>query len=102
MESERVSNVNSSNNNDCERQRVVLKEEESWLRQWFGQFRNGSNPWMARYVYALFFLLSNFLAWAARDYGTTALTEMESKFFLLVFYLNKLHDMIIIMIYAQF
>ncbi|XP_030954412.1 serine incorporator 3-like isoform X3 [Quercus lobata] len=44
---------------------------------WFSQFRNGSNPWMARYVYALIFLVATLLAWAARDYGRSALTEME-------------------------
>lgn len=35
---------------------------------------------MARYAYALVFLVANLLAWAARDYGHGALTEMESKF----------------------
>jgi hypothetical protein len=46
---------------------------------WFSQFRNGSNPWMARYVYALIFLVATLLAWAARDYGLTVLSEMDSK-----------------------
>lgn len=46
---------------------------------WFSQFRNGSNPWMARYVYALIFLVSNLLAWAVRDYGRNTFPEMESK-----------------------
>ncbi|KAI9192285.1 hypothetical protein LWI28_020518 [Acer negundo] len=49
------------------------KEDSSW----FSQFRNGSNPWMARYVYGLIFLAANLLAWAVRDYGRGALTEME-------------------------
>ncbi|EOY30848.1 Serinc-domain containing serine and sphingolipid biosynthesis protein isoform 2 [Theobroma cacao] len=44
---------------------------------WFSQFRNGSNPWMARYVYALIFLVSNLLAWAVRDYGRNTFPEME-------------------------
>uniref|UniRef100_A0A5B6YIX1 Serine incorporator n=1 Tax=Davidia involucrata TaxID=16924 RepID=A0A5B6YIX1_DAVIN len=44
---------------------------------WFSQFRHGSNPWMARYVYSLMFLIANLLAWAVRDYGQSALTEME-------------------------
>ncbi|XP_059634985.1 uncharacterized protein LOC132277219 isoform X2 [Cornus florida] len=44
---------------------------------WFSQFRHGSNPWMARYVYSLMFLITNLLAWAVRDYGHTALTEMK-------------------------
>ena len=47
--------------------------EESW----FSQFRNSPNPWMARYVYGLMFLITNLLAWAVRDYGRGALTEME-------------------------
>lgn len=72
MESSRE---NNSYNNDYER-RVIFKED-SWFMQWFSQFRNGSNPWMARYVYALMFLVANLLAWAARDYGRSALTEME-------------------------
>lgn len=46
---------------------------------WWRQFRNGSNPWMARFVYGLIFLFANLLAWAARDYGRGALTELESK-----------------------
>ncbi|XP_019052416.1 PREDICTED: probable serine incorporator isoform X2 [Nelumbo nucifera] len=41
------------------------------------QFYMGPNPWMARYVYGLIFLLTNLLAWAVRDYGQSALTEME-------------------------
>ncbi|CAM8960292.1 unnamed protein product [Rhodiola kirilowii] len=44
---------------------------------WFSQFRNGSNPWMARYVYGLMFLAVNMLAWAVRDYGRSALTEIK-------------------------
>lgn len=48
---------------------------------WFSQFRYGSNPWMARYVYGLMFLVATLLAWAVRDYGHTALKELESKIF---------------------
>ncbi|KAH7849661.1 hypothetical protein Vadar_021065 [Vaccinium darrowii] len=44
---------------------------------WFSQFQNGSNPWMARYVYGLMFLVATLFAWAVRDYGHTALKEME-------------------------
>ncbi|XP_054816823.1 LOW QUALITY PROTEIN: uncharacterized protein LOC129316424 [Prosopis cineraria] len=44
---------------------------------WFSQFRNASNPWMARYAYALIFLVANLLAWAARDFGHGALIEMK-------------------------
>ncbi|KAM7258964.1 hypothetical protein ACFE04_014705 [Oxalis oulophora] len=36
---------------------------------WFSQFRYGSNPWMARYVYGLMFLVANLVAWVIRDYG---------------------------------
>ncbi|KAK4798268.1 hypothetical protein SAY86_030594 [Trapa natans] len=51
---------------------VILKEET-----WCSQFRNGSNPWMARYVYGLMFMAANLLAWVARDYGHGALTEIN-------------------------
>lgn len=44
---------------------------------WFNQFWYGSNPWMARYVYGLMFLVATLLAWAVRDYGHAALKEME-------------------------
>ncbi|XP_019458427.1 PREDICTED: probable serine incorporator [Lupinus angustifolius] len=46
---------------------------------WYTQFRNVSNPWMARYAYALIFLMANMLAWAARDELPTlgALLEMK-------------------------
>ncbi|OMO58064.1 TMS membrane protein/tumor differentially expressed protein [Corchorus olitorius] len=54
-------------------QRLVISKYDSW----FSQFRNGSNPWMARYVYALIFLVSNLLAWGVRDYGRNAFPEME-------------------------
>ncbi|OIV93477.1 hypothetical protein TanjilG_18693 [Lupinus angustifolius] len=53
--------------------RGIISEDSPW----FSQFRNACNPWMARYAYALIFLVANLLAWAARDYGRTALTEME-------------------------
>lgn len=46
---------------------------------WLDQFRYGSNPWMARYLYALLFLIANLLAWAVRDYGHSILKEMKSK-----------------------
>ncbi|MBA0847153.1 hypothetical protein Goshw_013551 [Gossypium schwendimanii] len=59
----------TSNNNES---RIAFKEGS-----WFGQFKNGSNPWMARYVYGLIFLASNLLAWAVRDYGRNAFPEME-------------------------
>ena len=46
---------------------------------WFTQFRYGCNPWMARYVYGLIFLITNFLAWVVRDYGNGAMKDMASK-----------------------
>ncbi|KAJ0698616.1 putative serine incorporator/TMS membrane protein [Helianthus annuus] len=50
---------------------------------WWAQFRYGSNPWMARYVYSVMFLLANLLAWAVRDYGKkTVLTQMNSKIYI--------------------
>ncbi|KAJ1393503.1 Serine incorporator/TMS membrane protein [Sesbania bispinosa] len=54
-------------------ERSIVSKDSSWC----SQFRNASNPWMARYAYALIFLVANLLAWAARDYGRGALTEME-------------------------
>ncbi|KAF3679539.1 putative pentatricopeptide repeat-containing protein-like [Capsicum annuum] len=45
---------------------------------WLDQFRYGSNPWMARYLYALLFLIANLLAWAVRDYGHSILKEMKT------------------------
>lgn len=59
------------------------------FKDWFSQFRNGSNPWMARYVYALIFLVSNLLAWAVRDYGRNAFPEMESK--ICLFYIPMIY-----------
>lgn len=56
-------------------ERCIISKNSSWC----SQFRNASNPWMARYAYALIFLVANLLAWAARDYGRGALTEIESK-----------------------
>lgn len=59
---------------NCNERHWIFKDDS-----WFSQFRNGSNPWMARYAYALIFLISNLLAWAVRDYGHNAFPEMESK-----------------------
>ena len=57
---------------------------------WFSQFLYGSNPWMARYVYGLMFLVTNFLAWAVRDYGQSAMKEMHSKLSLLYLFSQNL------------
>ncbi|KAJ1418602.1 Serine incorporator/TMS membrane protein [Sesbania bispinosa] len=61
---------NSSNEQGC----ISLKGSS-----WYSQFRNASNPWMARYVYGLIFLVANLLAWAARDElsSLSALTELK-------------------------
>lgn len=61
----------SASNERC----TIISKDFSWC----SQFRNASNPWMARYAYGLIFLVANLLAWAARDYGRGALKEMESK-----------------------
>ncbi|KAG4992043.1 hypothetical protein AAZX31_09G171000 [Glycine max] len=63
-------NSTSSSNQSC----AVMKDSK-----WYTQFRNVSNPWMARYVYGLIFLVANLLAWAARDElsSLSALTEMK-------------------------
>ncbi|GJN32224.1 hypothetical protein PR202_gb20714 [Eleusine coracana subsp. coracana] len=37
----------------------------------------GPNPMLARYMYALIFLVTNLLAWTARDYGNFALAELQ-------------------------
>ncbi|KAL5698208.1 hypothetical protein ACHQM5_029277 [Ranunculus cassubicifolius] len=42
-----------------------------------GQFAAGSNPWMARYVYGLMFLIITLLAWGIRDYGHKFLKELD-------------------------
>ncbi|KAG5134374.1 hypothetical protein JHK82_025562 [Glycine max] len=65
-------NSTSSSNQSC----AVMKDSK-----WYTQFRNVSNPWMARYVYGLIFLVANLLAWAARDElsSLSALTEMKGQ-----------------------
>ncbi|KAK9130858.1 hypothetical protein Sjap_011345 [Stephania japonica] len=69
--------------------RIKVQEEEKSMSSsnksiirlmeysWFSQFYAGPNPWMARYVYGLIFLAANLLAWAIRDYGQSALTEVK-------------------------
>ncbi|XXG63751.1 hypothetical protein AAC387_Pa05g1863 [Persea americana] len=37
----------------------------------------GPNPWLARFVYGLMFLITNLFAWMVRDYGHGALSELE-------------------------
>lgn len=61
-------------NNSTNQQENALKDSS-----WYDHFKNVSNPLMARYVYALIFLVSNVLAWATRD----ELTRINSwtKFF---------------------
>jgi serine incorporator 1/3 len=40
----------------------------------------GPNPMVARYMYALIFLVTNLLAWTARDYGNFALAELQRPY----------------------
>lgn len=71
----------TSSNQSC----AVMKDSK-----WYTQFRNVSNPWMARYVYGLIFLVANLLAWAARDElsSLSALTEMKGKIALILYELS--------------
>ncbi|GAU32458.1 hypothetical protein TSUD_144670 [Trifolium subterraneum] len=66
-----------SNNNNQQGCGGLIKDSSSWCCQ----FKNASNPLMARYVYALIFLVANMLAWAARDElsSISALTELKGK-----------------------
>ncbi|PIA42577.1 hypothetical protein AQUCO_02000192v1 [Aquilegia coerulea] len=50
---------------------------ESMEHSFCSQFLNGSNPWMARYVYGLIFLVMTLFAWGIRDYGRELLKEIE-------------------------
>ncbi|VFQ98049.1 unnamed protein product [Cuscuta campestris] len=65
--------MEESSNNGGRRDEYKKIKEGSW----FDQFRNGSNPWMARYVYGFMFLIANLLAWALRDYGSAVMQEMK-------------------------
>ncbi|RLM92222.1 putative serine incorporator [Panicum miliaceum] len=49
---------------------------EDWCCACAGLFA-GPNPMMARYLYALIFLVTNLLAWTLRDYGNSALDELQ-------------------------
>ncbi|KAL6626869.1 hypothetical protein ACP70R_030595 [Stipagrostis hirtigluma subsp. patula] len=49
---------------------------EEWCCAWLGLFM-GPNPMLARYVYALIFLVTNLLAWTVRDYGHPFLAELQ-------------------------
>ena len=70
--------MTSGDEGDMESGAGVSNLRNSVFKDWCGQFRS-SNPWMARYVYGLLFLVANLLAWAARDYGHGPLTELERK-----------------------
>jgi len=65
-----------SNNININQQGCGLKDSS-----WCCQFKNASNPLMARYVYGLIFLAANMLAWATRDElsSISALTELKGK-----------------------
>ncbi|KAK1307083.1 hypothetical protein QJS10_CPA10g00508 [Acorus calamus] len=41
------------------------------------KFFMGPNPSLARFVYGLIFLATNLLAWAVRDYGRSALSDLK-------------------------
>lgn len=82
MRSARVVDLESNNARFAESVNAIRlkeKEREKEEETWWSQFRNGSNPWMARYMYGLMFLAANLLAWVARDYGHGAQTEINSK-----------------------
>ncbi|XP_057967861.1 uncharacterized protein LOC131157596 isoform X2 [Malania oleifera] len=53
------------------------RQAENLEDSWCSKFYNGPNPWLARYIYGVLFLITNLLAWAVRDYGPHALAEME-------------------------
>ncbi|KAJ4958037.1 hypothetical protein NE237_025148 [Protea cynaroides] len=65
--------MDSSRNSSRNSERFNEFMEESCC----SQFCMGPNPWMARYLYGLIFLLTNLMAWGIRDYGQSFLTEME-------------------------
>ncbi|KAE9588206.1 putative serine incorporator/TMS membrane protein [Lupinus albus] len=70
-------NVESNSSNSNERCSITTTISED--SPWYSQFRNASNPWMARYVYGFIFLVANLLAWASRDElsSLSALLEMK-------------------------
>ena len=45
-----------------------------------GLFLGPPNPMVARYLYALIFLVTNLLAWTLRDYGDSALAELQRAY----------------------
>ena len=50
----------------------------------------GPNPYMARYLYGLFFPVTGLLAWTIRDYGHDALSELNSKLLVLILVSSQL------------
>lgn len=38
------------------------------------------NPMVARYLYALIFLVTNLLAWTLRDYGSSAIAGLQRAY----------------------
>ncbi|KAJ4818632.1 Serinc-domain containing serine and sphingolipid biosynthesis protein [Rhynchospora pubera] len=69
---EEPTSSSSMNRKSC-RERYEQFMEDSWCAHFF----LGPNPFMARYVYALIFLVTNLLAWTIRDYGRSALSELQ-------------------------
>nr|CAB3471989.1 unnamed protein product [Digitaria exilis] len=59
-----------------EETRYARRFVEEWCCACVGLFTR-PNPMMARYLYALIFLVTNLLAWTLRDYGNSALAELQ-------------------------
>jgi serine incorporator 1/3 len=45
-----------------------------------GLFLGPPNPMVARYLYALIFLVTNLLAWTLRDYGSSAIAGLQRAY----------------------
>ncbi|RWV88435.1 hypothetical protein BHE74_00044578, partial [Ensete ventricosum] len=62
------------NNSSSSRERYTFMGDSCCAR-----YCLGPNPSMARFIYALIFLVTCLLAWTIRDYGRNALSELESS-----------------------
>ncbi|KAJ8480219.1 hypothetical protein OPV22_023946 [Ensete ventricosum] len=60
------------NNSSSSRERYTFMGDSCCAR-----YCLGPNPSMARFIYALIFLVTCLLAWTIRDYGRNALSELE-------------------------
>ncbi|KAH9289212.1 hypothetical protein KI387_033329, partial [Taxus chinensis] len=64
--------------NRCEMQTTIAQRYHEFMADsCCTHMCQGPNPQMARYVYGLIFLVTNLLAWMVRDYGHSALSELE-------------------------